>query len=99
MKLPNDFDKACAAFRGFLSSHGYCDNIVWIMPDDVLLTGKPFLYLRVSSSPCSERHCRELFLRAAAQNSGVLFSTFCEFEGFSTAECGFLRVKKKRIRQ
>jgi hypothetical protein len=42
-----DFDGALARFRAFLQQNNYSENVVWVMPEDILLTGKRSLYVRV----------------------------------------------------
>ena len=42
-----DFDGALTRFRAFLKQNNYAENVVWVMPEDILLTGKRFLYVRV----------------------------------------------------
>ena len=55
------FDAAVARFRAFLKANNYSENIVWVMPEDILLTGKRFLYVRVPIPADNERRIRRMY--------------------------------------
>jgi hypothetical protein len=38
-----DFGAAVARFQQFLRANNYSGNLVWVMPEDVLTTGKRFI--------------------------------------------------------
>jgi hypothetical protein len=42
-----DFGAAAAHFQQFLRANNYSENLVWVMPEVVLTTGKRFIYVRV----------------------------------------------------
>ena len=50
-----------ARFRAFLKANNYSENIVWVMPEDILLTGKRFLYVRVPIPADNERRIRRMY--------------------------------------
>jgi hypothetical protein len=50
-----DFDGAQARFRAFLKQNNYSENVIWVMSEDILLTGKRFLYVRVPIPAENER--------------------------------------------
>jgi hypothetical protein len=42
-----DFDAAVARFQQFLRANNYSGEILSVMPEDVLMTGRRFIYVRV----------------------------------------------------
>lgn len=46
-KTDTDFGAAVERFQQFLRANNYSGNLVWVMPEDVLTTGKRFIYVRV----------------------------------------------------
>jgi hypothetical protein len=73
---PN-FTDAVTQFQHFLSQNNYCDTIAWVMPADVLLTGKRYLYVRVPIPQGNERRACKLYDEGMAKGRGVLMSTIC----------------------
>lgn len=76
-----NFEEAVKEFRALLEKCLYSGEIIWVMPEDVLLTGKQFVYVRV---PPAEENCskaRQTYETGMARGSGVLFSTVCEMDG------------------
>jgi len=78
--LPADFQSAVARFRAFLRQNKYPENIVWLMPEDVLLSGKRFLYVRVPVSSANEVKARKIYDDGLANGRGLLMSTICEMK-------------------
>jgi hypothetical protein len=72
-----DFDGALARFRAFLIQNNYSENVVWVMPEDILLTGKRFLYVRVRIPAENERLIRRMYDDGAAQGGGLVMGTVC----------------------
>jgi hypothetical protein len=72
-----DFDGALARFRAFLIQNNYSENVVWVMPEDMLLTGKRFLYVRVRIPAENERLIRRMYDDGAAQGRGLVMGTVC----------------------
>jgi hypothetical protein len=75
--IPPDFDAAVARFRAFLKLNSYSGNIVWVTPEDVLLTGKRFLYLRVPISADNETQMRRMYKQGVTQGRGLVMGTVC----------------------
>jgi hypothetical protein len=74
--IPN-FDAALAQFRAFLNRNKYADNVVWVMPEDILLTGKRFLYVRVPVPAQNEDKVRRMYDEGVAEGRGLVMSTVC----------------------
>ena len=74
---PRDFDAAVLRFSAFLKANNYSENIVWVMPEDVLLTGKRFLYVRVPISAENEGRIRRMYDEGMTQGKGLSMGTVC----------------------
>ena len=72
-----DFDGALARFRAFLKQNNYSENVVWVMPEDILLTGKRFLYVRVPIPAENERRIRRMYDDGVEQGRGLVMGTVC----------------------
>ena len=77
------FDEAVIQFQSFLGNEGYSRQIVWITPCDILLTGKPMVYLRVSEPGQNLSVVQREYELGTAANLGVKLSSFCDFGKFS----------------
>jgi hypothetical protein len=55
----------------------YSEEIVWVMPEDVLVTGKRLIYVRVPSPALSKGKVRRMYEEGVAQRRGLLMSTVC----------------------
>jgi hypothetical protein len=51
-----NFEDALTKFRGLLKANHYSGDIVWVQPDDVLLTGKRTVYVRASVVKAREKN-------------------------------------------
>lgn len=89
--MSQSFQEAVAEFRRFLAQNGYQQEVVWVKPDDVILTGGPLLYVRVPAPRSNEEPARQLFECGIARQKGVLFGTLCEIDG---ATCSYAWVPK-----
>jgi hypothetical protein len=69
-------------FRALLEKCLYHGEIVWATSDDVLLTGKRFVYVRVPLAEENLVNARQTYESGMARGSGVLFTTVCEMDGF-----------------
>ncbi len=79
-RYPN-FDESLSKYRGFLEDNGYAKDVVWITPDDVLLSGRRLIYVRVPVPASNEREVRRLYERGMTEEKGVLLDTICEADG------------------
>jgi hypothetical protein len=76
-----NFEDAVAKFQEFLRTSLYSGEIVWVEPDDVLLTGKRLVYVRVASQTLREKTVRKTYDEGMPQRRGVLFRTICDLGG------------------
>ena len=72
-----DFDAAVARFQQFLSANNYSEKIVWVTPENVLTTGKRFIYVRVPIPLSNEVKARRMYDQGLAGGRGLLMSTVC----------------------
>jgi len=72
-----DFDGALERFRAFLKQNNYSENVVWVMPEDILPTGKRFLYVRVPIPAENEGRIRRMYDDGVAQGRGLVMGTVC----------------------
>ena len=64
-------------FREFLEKEGESGQIVWVWPEDVLATGKRFVYVRVPVPEGNAAKVAEAYDKAVADGLGVRLSTLC----------------------
>ncbi len=81
--LRNDsaFGATVARFQKFLRQNKFPDNIVWLMPEDILLSGKLFVYVHVPIPDINEAKARTIYDKGVAHGRGLLISTICEMNG------------------
>jgi hypothetical protein len=72
------FEVAKAQFQDLLRKCNYPQTIVWLTPEDALLTDKPLVYVRFPVSADNELKVRQIFDEGVARGRGVLISTVCE---------------------
>jgi hypothetical protein len=73
-----NFEDAVAKFQEFLRANQYSDEIVWVEPNDVLLTGQRLLYVRVPGQKVREKMARRTYEEGMLRRRGVLFHTICD---------------------
>jgi hypothetical protein len=73
-----NFEDAVAKFQEFLKANQYSDEIVWVEPDDVLLTGKRLVYVCVAGQKVREKTARRTYEEGMPRRRGVLFRTICD---------------------
>jgi hypothetical protein len=74
---PN-FETARAQFQEFLGKCEYPQKIFWLMPQDVLVSGKPFVFVRHPVPTVNEAKACKMYEDGMARGRGVLLSTICE---------------------
>jgi hypothetical protein len=89
----SNFETTAARFTKFLEEKKYPAKIVWVRPEDVLLSGKRSLYVRVPIPTTNETDARNTFDEAVRNGRGLLMSTICEM-GAST--CCYVFAPKSR---
>jgi hypothetical protein len=75
------FDEALSKFREFLEGNGYGKDVVWVTSDDVLLSTRRLVYVKVPAPASNEKNVRQLFDSGVAQGMGILLDTVCECGG------------------
>jgi hypothetical protein len=73
-----NFGTAVARFQQFLKANNFSERIVWVMPEDVLTTGKRYIYVRVPIPAVNEVKARRLYEKGVTQGRGLLMSTVCK---------------------
>lgn len=74
---PN-FETARAQFQEFLGKCEYSQKIIWLMPEDVLVSGERFVYVRIPVPTLNEAKVCQMYDEGMARGCGVLMSTICE---------------------
>ncbi len=82
-----NFKNAVAKFQEFLKANQYSDQVVWVQPGDVLLTGKKLVYVRVSSQKTRDEMARKTYEEGMPRRRGVLFRTICDL---GNATCSYV---------
>lgn len=75
-----DFDAAVERFQQFLRANNYSEKIVWVMPENVLTTGKRFIYVCVPVPAINEVKARRAYDEGLAEGRGLLMSTVCRMK-------------------
>jgi len=75
------FGATVARFQEFLGQNQYSENILWLTPEDVLLSGKQSVYVRVPIPAANETKARKMYDEGVANGRGLLMSTICEMQG------------------
>ena len=74
-----DFDIAVCKFQEFLEKHcDYSSKLVWVTPQDVLVTGKKYVHVKVPAPGGNAGIARRTYERGIATGLGVLLTTVCE---------------------
>jgi hypothetical protein len=87
-----NFDAAVAQFRELLGMSEYARKIIWLVPEDVIATGKRFVYVRVPVPAVNEAKARQMYDEGISNERGVLLSTVCETED---STCCYVWYPKK----
>jgi len=74
------FGATVVRFQEFLGQNQYPENILWLTPEDVLLSGKRSVYVRVPIPAANEMKARKMYDDGVANGRGLLISTICEME-------------------
>lgn len=73
------FNKVVEDFRQFIQEQGYPGRIVWVGPDDVVVSGTD-VYIRVADPLASENQARQSFDAGMKRKLGILMAIFCAAE-------------------
>ena len=90
-----DFGGAVARFQQFLKADNYNERIVWVMPEDILTTGKRYIYIRVPIPAANEAKARRMYEEGLAQGRGLLMSTVCRMNASTYCYIWFSEVCRR----
>lgn len=93
MRIDSNFDEVVAQFQKLLEHEKYSSNIVWVMPEDALLSGERFIYVRLPIPGTNEVKARKIFQEGMANGRGLLISTLCELRD---STCCYLWYPKSK---
>lgn len=82
-----NFGAAVERFQEFLRANDYSTKILWVMPQDVLVTGKRFIYVRVPIPSINELKARQMYEEGVAEGRGLLMTTVCRM---SASTCCYI---------
>jgi hypothetical protein len=91
------FGATVARFQEFLGQNQYPENILWLMPGDVLLSGKRFVYVRIPISAANEMKVREIYDEGVANGRGLCPQSV-KWKAQRVAMSGIREVSKKSRR-
>ena len=66
-----------AQFRDFLSTNNYPESLVWVWPENILLSGRRRYYVYVRDASVTEARAREFFAANRDRGLGIRFATIC----------------------
>jgi hypothetical protein len=89
------FGATVARFQEFLGQNQYPENILWLMPEDVLLPGKPFVYVCIPISAANEMKVRKIYDEGVANGRGLLMSTVCEMHSSTCCYVWYPRTQEE----
>jgi hypothetical protein len=73
----SSFDQALVEFGRFLSKNGYPEEVRWLLPEDVLLSDRRHIHVKVPVPSTNETRARELYDLSVSQGIGIPFGTIC----------------------
>jgi hypothetical protein len=76
----SSFDDSIQEFRQFLDKFHYPRKVIWIAPQDVLLTGSQLIYIKVPVASNNAERARQLFNLNLKRQQGVHFEAICAIE-------------------
>lgn len=74
------FGATVTRFQDFLGQNQYLKNILWLMPEDVILSRNRSVYVRVPIPDANEMKARKMYDDGVANGRGLLMTTVCEME-------------------
>ena len=75
------FETAVGQFQKLLRKCDFADRILWLMPENILVSGKRFVYVKFPLPGDNEERTRQRYDEGIAQGRGVLITTLCEMAG------------------
>src|SRR5215471_20294107 len=83
MNACDSVDMSITEFRRFLQENGYSGDVLWITPDDVLLTGSKLVYVKLPVSKENERNVRRKIEIANTSHVGIVMAVLCQLGSVS----------------
>jgi hypothetical protein len=71
------FDEAVKRFVGMLGAEGCGERIVWVWPEDVLVTGKRVVYVRMPVAERNEIRARKMYDEVMRLDCGLRMKDVC----------------------
>lgn len=65
---------------GFLQKNNYPRKLIWVEPDDVLLSGRHLIYIRLPIPSANELRVRQLFDLSQNRRIGIHFRAICAID-------------------
>lgn len=93
MPADSNFGETVARFQKLLEHEGYPGRVVWVMPENVFLSGERLIYVHLPIPNTNDVKARQIFEEAMANGRGLLMSTLCELED---STCCYLWYPKSR---
>ncbi len=74
--MDESFNKVVEDFRQFIQRQRCCGKIVWVGPDDVVVSGKD-VYIRVADPLANENRAKQSFDAGMNRELGILMAILC----------------------
>jgi hypothetical protein len=78
-----NFEAVVAEFEKFLQTNLYPGRIMWVQSEDVLLTGKRLVYVRIPAPKARAAAAQKIYESGMERGLGVLLGTICELDGMT----------------
>ncbi len=78
--MTSTFEESCVRYSQFLRSNGYPGELIWVNQQDILLTTRRLIYVRLPVSEGNRKVVHDLFNKAMREQSGISFSTVCALD-------------------
>lgn len=75
--MVSSFDDSLVEFREFLKKNDYPQRVEWVRPENILLSGRRVIYVKLPVSMGNEQQVRQLFEISRSNHKGILFGTIC----------------------
>ena len=83
--MSSGFGNWLVNFRQFVVEKGYPERVVWVTARDILLSGRPLIYVRFPVPDSNEDEVRQLFDSVASEKWGILLEAIGETEDTTIA--------------
>jgi hypothetical protein len=83
--VQSSFEESVARFQQFLKEVGYPTTVLWVKPDDVILTDRRLIYVKQSVSKKNESDAQQAYGLGINRKLGVLFCALCSTDEITYA--------------